>query len=145
MARKIGSKCGGAAIWFWGTLLALVALWLRYRVIEAGVLASACSDGTSGGPACLARDLLVQGFQHQRVGWLSLAAGVASFLAGWRAVAWLAWLSGLVGLILYSYDPAAVGTLLGLIVLMRPHQEHRQGQCGAGQRPGDGLGVGRFR
>ncbi|CAM5385196.1 hypothetical protein TMEC54S_02330 [Thauera mechernichensis] len=103
------------------------ALWLRHGVLEAGLLPRDCTSG--GEPLlCLLKDALVQGFMHQRVGWLSLAAGSAAFVLGCRRLAWLGWVSGLLGLVFYSYDPAAVGTLLSLLVLVAAQRQHRHGE-----------------
>ncbi|TAH44220.1 MAG: hypothetical protein EYC67_13730 [Betaproteobacteria bacterium] len=87
----------------------------------------------------------MQSFLHQRLGWLSLACGVLAFANGCRRAAWGGWLLGLVGLVLYSYEPAAVGAMLSLLVLARPRREQGDGQGQAGEQPADGLRVGRFR
>ena len=93
--------------------------------------------------ACTMKWLLVQTFHQQRMGWFSLACGGLAFVLSCRKLAWAGWLSGIGGLILYSYDTAAVGGLLSLLVLLRPHKNGK-GERETGEQPGDGLRVGRL-
>ncbi|ENO87484.1 hypothetical protein C666_10835 [Thauera linaloolentis 47Lol = DSM 12138] len=120
---------------------------VRYGLLENGVLPRDCSLPEAQGGLCVFKTVLVQSFVHQRMGWFSLACGVLAFVLGGRRFAWAGWLSGLAGLVFYSYDPAAVGALLSLLVLARPRQgreEGRKGEGEAGGQPGDGLGVRRL-
>ncbi|HRP25013.1 MAG TPA: hypothetical protein PLF79_02985 [Thauera sp.] len=143
------SKNSGKHVIVWALLAALAlgagVFWLRHGVLEAGLLPRDCAAPGSPLGLCLAKDALIQTFLHQRIGWLSLAFGVLAFVRDSPRLAWVAWLSGVAGLVLYSYDPAAVGALLALLVLVRAHEQHRQGQRQSGQQPGDGLGVGHLR
>lgn len=127
-----------------GAVVAGLALWLRHGVLEPGLLPRDCTVPAAPVLACLFKQALVQGFLDQRIGWVALAAGALAFVRGSRAFAWAGWLSGVAGLVLYSYDPAAVGGLLALLVLVRAHQQDGQGQREAGQQPADRLRVGRF-
>lgn len=121
-------------------------LWLRYGVLEAGVLPGDCAatfaDGLQG--LCLAKWLLVQTFMQQRLGWLSLALGLAAFVLRRSPLAWGGWISGLAGLVLYSFDYAAVGALLSLLVLARAGAQGRRGEQQTGDEPANGLRVGRL-
>jgi len=121
-----------------------LVLWLRYGVLEAGVLRSDCgttfADGLQG--VCLAKWLLVQSFMQQRLGWLSLALGLAAFVLRRRPLAWGGWISGLAGLVLYSFDYAAVGALLSLLVLARGSAQDRSGEQQTGDEPANGLRIG---
>lgn len=124
-----------------------IALWLRYGVLEAGVLPGNCGipfgDGFYGW--CAAKWLLVESFLHQRLGWLSLVLGAMAFALRRRSLAWGGWISGLAGLILYNFDFAAVGALLALLVLVRKRApQGRSGQQESGNKPGNGLRVGRL-
>lgn len=123
-----------------------VALALRYGALEAGMFPLDCGDAAAADSAalCAGKWLLVQSFIHERLGWLSLVLGVAAFASRLRSLAWGGWVSGVAGLVLYSFDPAAVGALLSLLVLARPAPQGRGGKEQAGQEPGDGLGVGRL-
>lgn len=137
-------KYGMTAPLLAGALVAGLALWLRHGVLEAGVLPRDCTVADASALGCLLKQALVQSFVDMRVGWLSLIAGALAFVRGARALAWVGWLCGVAGLVLYSYDPAAVGALLALLVLVRAHQQHGQGDGEAGQQPTDRLRVGRL-
>lgn len=147
MSRYNFSKYGGAAWALTGAALLVALLGLRYGVIEAGLLPRDCSGGADAAPAwqCSLTWSLVQLFHEHRVGWFSLATGALGFVLSCRKLAWAGWLSGIGGLVLYSFDPAAVGALLSLFVLVRPRPQHGQGEGEADQQPADGLRIGRLR
>jgi hypothetical protein len=94
------------------------ALALRHLAIEPAAIAHVCDPAPWAG-ACAARTLAILTFVNQELGWLALGAGVVATLARSRPLASLALACGCAGLVLYSYEPAAVGTLLGLLVLVR--------------------------
>lgn len=123
-----------------------VALGLRYGALEAGVFPLDCggaiADGLDG--LCAAKWILVQSFIHQRLGWLSLLLGLLAFATRRRSFAWGGWLTGLAGLVLYSFDPAAIGALLSLLVLARSGAQRRGGQEETGDEPRDRLRVRRL-
>ncbi|SIR43393.1 hypothetical protein SAMN05421829_11582 [Aromatoleum tolulyticum] len=128
----------------WVSSIVLVAvLLLRYAVLEAGVFPSDCKPLLADGPEglCLAKWALVQTFMQQRLGWASLILGVLAFVSRRRSVAWGGWLCGIAGLVLYSFDYAAVGAMLSLLVLARDGIQARRGEEQAGREPGDGLRV----
>jgi hypothetical protein len=95
-----------------------VTLALRHFAIEPASIAHACDPAPWAG-ACAARSLLILTFVNQEIGWLALGAGAAATLLRSRALASLALACGCAGLVLYSYEPAGVGALLGLLVLAR--------------------------
>ena len=104
-------------------LLALgVALALRVFAIEPSHIGHACDPAPWSG-WCAARTSLIMAFRFQELGWAALAVGiVATFLRR----AWLGQLAlalGLVGLVLYSYEPAVIGALLGALVVFRPRRD----------------------
>ncbi|MDD2874702.1 MAG: hypothetical protein RBT39_18070 [Azoarcus sp.] len=138
-------KHGSRSVFVAGLLVLLLAAGLRYGVIENGLLPRDCAvAGEDTSLACGLKWLLVQTFHQQRMGWLSLVCGGAAFLLSCRKLAWAGWLSGIGGLLLYSYDYAAVGGLLSLLVLLRARQ-NGYGEYEAGEQPGDGLRIGRLR
>jgi hypothetical protein len=109
------SVSGGLAI---AAVVGVVAFALRTFAIEPAWIAHACDPAPWHG-ACAARTALLRSFVHQEIGWAAFAAGVfATVLRGPRA-ATAALALGAAGLVLYSYEPAAVGALLGLLVLVR--------------------------
>ncbi len=125
-----------------GALTAAIALWLRHGLLEAGLLPVDCTLVDAPAAACLFKDALVQTFLHQRLGWVSLAAGALAFALACHRLAWVGWLSGVAGLVLYSYDPAAVGGLLALLALVRADEQRRKREREPDQQPGERLGVG---
>lgn len=129
-------------VWVSAVVLAAVLL-LRYAVLEAGAFPADCkpllADGLEG--LCLVKWALVQAFMQQRLGWVSLALGVLAFVSGRRPVAWGGWLSGIAGLVLYSFDYAAVGAMLSLLVLARQGAQAGGSKEQAGGEPRDGLRI----
>lgn len=125
-------KCGVASIAISAVLVLTAVFGIRYGLFENGVLPRDCTLADAPAAACAFKNTLVQTFLHQRLGWFSLVCGLLAFAGGGRGLAWAGWISGLAGLVLYSYDPAAVGALSSLLVLARPRQQHRQGQTQAG-------------
>jgi hypothetical protein len=105
-----------------GALLAVavlaVTLALRQFLIEPAAIAHACDPAPWTG-ACAARTLVIMSFVNQEVGWAALAAGMLATLLRSTRFALGALAAGSAGLVLYSYEPAAVGLLLGMLVLVR--------------------------
>lgn len=116
---------GVARVLLWGAVLLAVAAGMRYGLLENGLLPRDCLAPGSPVAPCAFKTALVQSFLHQRLGWASLVLGGLAFATAGRRLAWAGWLSGLSGLILYSYEPAAVGAMLALLVLARPRGEQR--------------------
>lgn len=129
MGRINFCKYGGAVVWTAGLAMLLAVLSLRYGVIENDLLPRNCDAGAVSDPAwqCALKWGLVQTFHDQRLGWFSLACGLGAFALSCRRLAWAGWLSGIAGLVLYSYDYAAVGALSALLVLLR--SQGGQGEC----------------
>lgn len=125
------------------TALLGMVLVLRYGILEAGVFPTDCAADFSGDleAACIAKWMLVQSFLHQRLGWASLAFGVAAFVSRKRPLAWTGWAFGIAGLVLYGFDYAAVGALLSLLVLVREGPQRGRGEHEARREPSDGLRI----
>jgi hypothetical protein len=119
-----------------------VALGLRYGLLEAGRLPVDCAANAGG--ACRFKAVLVWSFLGNKLGWLALGSGALAFVSGWRPLAWLGWVAGLLGLVLYCFDASAVGGLAALLTLIRAPQAAAGGEQQAAQQPGDGLGIGRL-
>lgn len=101
-------------------LLALaLAFALRLYAIEPSHIGHACDPSPWSG-WCAARTALIMTFRFQEIGWAALAAGIAATLLRRAWLGQLALALGFIGLVLYSYEPAAVGALLGALVLFRP-------------------------
>ena len=144
MRRNSSGKYGVTAIIVSAIVVLGAAFAVRHGLLESGVLPRDCSLAEAHRGLCVFKTVLVESFLQQRVGWFSLACGLCAFALGCRRLAWAGWLSGLAGLMFYSYDPAAVGGLLSLFVLARPRKQHRQGEHETDQQPGDGLRVRRL-
>ncbi|RPH45966.1 MAG: hypothetical protein EHM87_04270 [Burkholderiales bacterium] len=86
--------------------------------MEPAAIAHACDPAPWSG-ACALRSAVILGFVNQEVGWFALAAGVLAMLLRGGRLAVLAVCAGLAGLVLYSYEPSAIGLLLGVLVLAR--------------------------
>jgi hypothetical protein len=95
-----------------------LALWARYGLIEPEGMAHACLGSEDW--QCVLRDLIVATFSRQQLGYVAVGAAVLALVPRLRPLAWLAWASGLAGLMLYCWDYAAVGVVLALLVLARP-------------------------
>lgn len=101
------------------TALALAAaLVVRHWVVEPAALAHFC-DPQPWQSWCAARTALIMGFVHQRIGWLALVLGILAFATSRRSLGQLALVTGALGLVLYSYEPSAIGALLGALALVR--------------------------
>ena len=106
MRRNSSGKYGATAIIISALVVLGAALAARHGLLESGVLPRDCSLTEAQSGLCVFKTVLVQSFMQQRVGWFSLACGVLAFALGCRRLAWAGWLSGLAGLVFYSYDPA---------------------------------------
>lgn len=107
-----------ASLWVPALVATLFAMAVRHWVIEPAAIAHACDPAPWQG-WCAARTAIIRTFVHQEIGWFALGAGVAAALLRRRWLGQLALVSGCVGLVWYSYEPSAVGGLLGALVLAR--------------------------
>ena len=106
--------------------VALILAWgLRYGLLEGGRLPADCTVG--GGAACAFKNALVWSFLGNKLGWLALASGVLAFLSGARVLAWIGWVTGVLGISLYCFDSSAVGLLAALLTLIRLPKSTAQG------------------
>ena len=107
-------------------LLALaLAMLARYAVVEPPSIAHACAPAPWDG-ACAARTLLIASFATQGIGWVALAAGAWASLTRRAFAAQCALAAGAAGLVLYSFEPAVLGVLAGMLVLLRVPAGMRQ-------------------
>jgi hypothetical protein len=118
----------------WLAILATLAAsaWIRGHLIEQEALGFFC-DGGGQTWVCKIRWLAIQSFNHLGLGYFALFFGVLAILTRSAMVGLWAGMVGMAGLILYSWDFAAVGFLLGVLALARAQfddyrAEHRPGQ-----------------
>ena len=105
---------------FWPSLAMLLLVFaLRYGIIEAGRLPAHCDGARARSLVCGAKWLLIESFQHQRLGWLALVLALVAFTFESRRTALAAWLVALAGLVLYNYDHAGVAAMMSLLVWVR--------------------------
>ncbi|MET0509463.1 MAG: hypothetical protein ABWZ78_15000 [Burkholderiaceae bacterium] len=121
-----------AALLF-GLALALAAA-ARFLLVEPTELAHRCVDAPGTG-ICTLRRVIVRLFRFQEPGWAAAVTGALALFCAPRggpvlvagairtriaaAAGYAALVFGAIGLMLYSFDPAAVGLLLGVIALTR--------------------------
>ncbi len=106
-------------------LLVLAAAFaLRLLAIEPSHIGHACDPAPWSG-WCAARTALIMSFRFQEIGWVALAVGLVATFVRRLWLGQLALSLGFAGLVLYSYEPAVVGTLLGVLVIFRPRPGRR--------------------
>jgi hypothetical protein len=95
-----------------------LALAIRYLMVEPTTWGFACQPAPwSGG--CIVRTLLMKSFMQGQWGWVALMVGIVAVVARSPWIASAATAIGIAALVLYGYEPAAAGTLLGLLVIAR--------------------------
>jgi hypothetical protein len=111
-------------------LLVLAAAFaVRFFAIEPSHIGHACDpDPWSGW--CGARTALIMTFRFQEIGWAALAIGIVATVLRRMWLGQLALALGFAGLVLYSYEPAVIGALLGALIIFR---------LPPGRRPPTGL------
>ncbi|MCG3202902.1 MAG: hypothetical protein NFCOHLIN_02788 [Gammaproteobacteria bacterium] len=111
--------------------LAMVA---RTQLIEPDAVGRLCT-AASAPSWCALRQALVMGFVHNVYGWLSVGAALLAAVTGWRGLAWPGLVAGVVGGVLYRFDPAGAGVLLAALLLARgAHPRVQNGQRESGAR-----------
>ncbi len=122
--------------WPWLALLlvALLAAWLRYGLVEPAAMAQQCGDGHAPW-WCRWRQWLVLGFLNDVYGIAALAATALALLWKRTGLAWLAAALGVVALQLYCFESGALALLFGCLRLLRlqaaraaPVEQYRHGQ-----------------
>ena len=97
---------------------AALAWWVRKGLVEPDAIGSLCS--ASGAPVwCEVRRLVIEGFVRNVYGYVSVLAALFAFWRRVEALAWLALVSGLVGCVLYRFEPAGAGLLAAVLILGR--------------------------
>ncbi len=119
----------------WLAILAMLALafWTRSQLIEQDELGFFC-DGGGMTPVCKIRWLVVQSFNHFGLGYFGLFLGVLAAVTRSGLIGLLASLAGMAGLVLYNWDFAGVGFLLGVLTLARAQLDDYRAEHGSGQQ-----------
>lgn len=98
-----------------------VALAARFLMVEPRGASLMCESAQAEW-WCPLRGALVPVFQWYVFGIVSVVAGLVGLIFGGRAWGVAALLAGAAGLVLYNAEPAAVGFVLGLIVVTRKRE-----------------------
>lgn len=117
-----------------GVAFGLAAL-ARYGWIEPAAAAQWCNAADSS-LTCRLRDALIAVFLREGFGWAALIVALLALVTRRAGLALAGACLGVVGLVLYSYEPAAVASLLSALVLarrmvgraQRPGQQHAAGE-----------------
>ena len=119
----------------WLLILAALGLswWARSQLMEQSELGFFCAGGGQT-LACKARWLVEKSFSHLGLGYFALFLGLLSAITRSGLVGMLAGMVGMAGLMLYCWDFAAVGFLLGVLTLARTQFDDYQAQHRAGQQ-----------
>ncbi len=112
------SRNGLVVLFLTGMAALGVALSLRHGLVEAEGLGVLCAQGLDG--RCAVRQWAIELFSQNRLGFLSLGAALLALVPRFRMLAWLAWGTAIMGLVLYCFDAAAPAVLLALLILTRP-------------------------
>lgn len=102
-----------------------LALAARYGMVEPRGAQLLCA-GADAAWWCPLRTLLVGIFQWQTFGVVSVVSGLVGLVFGGRSWGIVALLSGAAGLVLYNAAAAAVGVVVGLIVVTRRREPARR-------------------
>jgi hypothetical protein len=108
-----------------GAMTSAIALGLRYGVIEPESVAATCLRADAPG-WCWVRHILVVGFSRNLFALSSLVAGVLATATRARWLAVIAIVMGVMGSILYRFELAGAGLLLGALVFARADIERHQ-------------------
>ena len=105
----------------------------KYRLIEPISYAAACERHEGPWLGCLVRQALVVLFVKNIAGMASTLFGVWSTVTRTRGLALAAIALGGVSSVLYRFDAAVIGVLLGLLVIAREAARGYQQAAGEGQ------------
>jgi len=104
--------------WLLLALVAALAAWIRYGLIEPAAIGHLCETATA--PAwCQWRLRLVLAFLNYGYGWAALAFAALALVWKHPLSAWLAAASGVLALQLYCFEAGAFALLVGCLRLIR--------------------------
>jgi hypothetical protein len=107
---------------FWvllvAALLAAVMVAIRIWLVEPDEMGIHCSSDLQLTLTCRVRSWVIQGFSRHLFGPISVAAGVLGWIGASMYLSTLAMIVGMAGVVLYDFDFAAVGLLLGALFLV---------------------------
>jgi hypothetical protein len=99
-------------------LAGAAAFLVRKFLVEPDFMGQLC--GGNGAPSwCLVRQAVVLGFVFNAYGYASVAAALLAMVFRAAPFAWFALAIGILGCVLYRFDPAGAGVLLAALALAR--------------------------
>ncbi len=110
-----------------------LSLWVRSQLIEQSELGFFCDSGGQTA-TCKIRWLIIQSFHTEGLGYFALFLGLLATLTRSAFIGLLAGIVGVSGLVLYCWDYAAVGFLLGVLVVARAQFDEYRAQYRASQQ-----------
>jgi len=110
-----------------------VSWWVRSQLMEQSELGFFCAGGGQT-LLCKVRWLVEKSFSHGGLGYFALFLGLLSAVTRSGLVGLLAGMVGMAGLMLYCWDYAAVGFLLGVLTLARAQFDDYRTQYRNGQQ-----------
>ena len=118
--------------WLLLALIAALAAWIRYGLIEPAEIGHLCEAAATAPAWCHGRQLLVFGFLGYGYGWAALAFAALALLWKHPASAWVAAAAGVLALQLYCFEAGAFALLVGCLRLVR-----LQADAAPGDQDGD--------
>lgn len=119
--------------WLLLALIAALAAWIRYGLIEPAAIGHLCEAAATAPAWCQGRQLLVFGFLGYGYGWAALACAALALVWKHPASAWVAAAAGVLALQLYCFEAGAFALLVGCLRLAR-----LQADAAPGDEDGDG-------
>lgn len=119
----------------WLLILAALAAswWARHALFEQNEMVFFCNGGGQTLP-CQIRRLVEQSFSHLGLGYAALLLGLLAAATRSGLAGLLAGMVGMAGLVLYCWDYAGAGFLLGVLTLARAQFDKRRPQHRSGQQ-----------
>lgn len=116
--RNPGLRVALIAVALAAAALALASL-ARSQLVEPAQWSVACDAAPWQGAWCPVRNVLIEAFVSQRIGWVALAAAIGAAVSRKRPLAYAALGLGCAGLVLYSVSTAAPAVLVAALALAR--------------------------
>lgn len=109
-------------LWLPVLIVLILALIARYLWIQPLPMGQLCAPGAGGPWWCEARDVLIQAYTFQRLGYVALVLAVLAVFTRSRRISVLAACVSAAGLVLYCFEMSAVGLVLSVLTLARVAQ-----------------------
>lgn len=95
-----------------------ILLAIRFMLVEPDEIAAACATQAALF-SCKIRNAAIYGFAHHLFGPISMIAAALAWIGALRIFALVAVIAGIAGMVLYDFDMAGAGMLLGTLLYVR--------------------------